>query len=65
MECLPVAKLPEGKSWTWEIKLEGWRMQAVKSAGKVTLYSRRAKVFNAQFGSIVRSFDYLPDETGD
>jgi bifunctional non-homologous end joining protein LigD len=63
MECLPVAKLPEGKDWTWEIKLDGWRMEAVKSDGRVILYSRRAKVLNAQFGSIVHALEYLPDET--
>jgi hypothetical protein len=34
MECLPVSKLPAGKEWTWEIKLDGWRMEAVKNAGK-------------------------------
>lgn len=31
MECLPVAKLPEGTVWTWEIKLDGWRMEVVKN----------------------------------
>jgi ATP-dependent DNA ligase len=63
MECLPVTKLPEGAMWTWEIKLDGWRMEVVKTAGRVTLYSRRGKNFNAQFGSIAREFAYLPDET--
>jgi ATP-dependent DNA ligase len=63
MECLPVTKLPEGAGWTWEIKLDGWRMEAVKTGGKVTLYSRRAKVFNAQFGSIARALQGLADET--
>jgi ATP-dependent DNA ligase len=38
-------------------------LPVVKSAGKVTLYSRRAKVINVQFGSIVRALEYLPDET--
>jgi DNA ligase D-like protein (predicted ligase) len=63
MECLPVAKLPEGPEWLYEIKLDGWRLEAVKSAGKVTLYSRRAKVFNAQFGDVVAALKILPDET--
>ena len=63
MECLPVAKLPEGPGWTWEIKLDGWRMEVVKSTGDVTLYSRRAKKFNSQFGSIAQALKYLPDET--
>src|SRR5947209_5503259 len=63
MECLPVTKLAEGAGWTWEIKLDGWRMEAVKTGGKVTLYSRRAKVFNAQFGSIASALRDLADET--
>jgi bifunctional non-homologous end joining protein LigD len=61
MECLPVAKLPEGPLWTWEIKLDGWPMEIVKTACGVTLYSRRGKVFNTQFPFIARELEYLPD----
>src|SRR5271166_2147954 len=63
MECLPVSKLPEGAAWTFEIKLDGWRMEAVKTVGRVTLYSRRGKNFTAQFGYIARELEYLPDES--
>jgi DNA ligase D-like protein (predicted ligase) len=63
MECLPVTKLLEGAMWTWEIKLDGWRMEVVKTGGRVTLYSRRGKNFNAQFGYIARELAYLPDQT--
>jgi bifunctional non-homologous end joining protein LigD len=63
MDCLPVAKLPEAPIWTWEIKLDGWRMEVVKTGGRVALYSRRAKAFNTQFPFIVRALDYLPEET--
>jgi ATP-dependent DNA ligase len=28
MDCLPVAKLPEGPQWLWEIKLDGYRAVA-------------------------------------
>jgi bifunctional non-homologous end joining protein LigD len=38
-------------------------MEVVKSAGNVTLYSRRAKKFNSQFGSIAQALINLPDET--
>jgi ATP-dependent DNA ligase len=26
MDCLPVSKLPEGPKWTYEIKLDGYRL---------------------------------------
>jgi ATP-dependent DNA ligase len=63
MECLPVTTLPEGAIWTWEIKLDGGRMEVVNTGGRVTLYSRRGKNFNAQFGYIARELAYLPDQT--
>jgi DNA ligase D-like protein (predicted ligase) len=63
MECLSVTKLPEGNNWSYEIKLDGYRLEAVKSSGKITLYSRNAKPFNSQFGQIADALNYLPDET--
>jgi ATP-dependent DNA ligase len=44
------------------LTLDGWRMEAVKTRGKVTLYSRRAKVFNTQFGSIASALRDLADD---
>ena len=32
MECLPVPTVPEGPEWTYEIKLDGYRLEAVRSA---------------------------------
>ena len=49
MECLPVPKLPAGQGWLYEIKLDGWRLESVKTGGKVMLYSRRGKSLNSQF----------------
>ena len=34
MDCLSVSKLPEGPEWTYEIKLDGYRLEVVRSAGK-------------------------------
>jgi bifunctional non-homologous end joining protein LigD len=63
MECLPVVKLPEGPEWSYEIKLDGFRLEAVKSAGKTTLYSRRRNVLNRKFPYIVAALKDLPDST--
>jgi DNA ligase D-like protein (predicted ligase) len=63
MDCLPVAKLPEGSGWTYEIKLDGYRLETVKTGGKVTVYSRRHNVLNKKFGYIAEALAKLPDET--
>jgi bifunctional non-homologous end joining protein LigD len=63
MDCLPVSKLPEGPEWTYEIKLDGYRLEAVKNAGNTTLYSRRRNVYNSKFGQIAEALKDLPDAT--
>jgi DNA ligase D-like protein (predicted ligase) len=63
MECLSVTKIPDGPEWTYEIKLDGYRLQAVKCKGTVTLYSRRKNILSQKFGYIVEALDFLPDET--
>ena len=49
MDCLPVSKLPEGPEWTYEIKLDGYRLEVVRSGRETTLYSRRQNVLNQKF----------------
>lgn len=63
MECLPVTKIPEGPEWSYEIKLDGYRLEAVKSKGAVTVYSRRRNILNQKFGYIADALKDLPDET--
>src|SRR3954454_1358383 len=53
MECLPVARVPDGEEWQYELKLDGYRAIAVKDGGEVSLYSRNGNSFNAKFPSVV------------
>jgi len=63
MECLPVKTLPEGPAWTYEVKLDGFRLEAVKQDGEVVLYSRRGNVLNKKFQYIADALKELPDST--
>jgi ATP-dependent DNA ligase len=48
---------------TEEIKLDGYRAQAINSDGKLILFSRRRKSFNWQFPLIVEALGDLPENT--
>jgi len=63
MECLVVAKLPEGSQWLWELKLDGYRAIAAKSGEKVRLFSRNQKPFDNKFFYIAEALGELPDDT--
>jgi DNA ligase D-like protein (predicted ligase) len=63
MECLAVTKIPDGPEWTYEIKLDGYRLEVVRSGSETTLYSRRQNVLNKKFHYIARALDYLPAGT--
>lgn len=63
MECLPAPKIPDGAEWTYEIKLDGYRLEAVKAKGDITLYSRRRNVLNKKFHYIASALDSLPENT--
>ena len=65
MDCLAVPKIPEGPEWTYEIKLDGFRVEAIKHKqhGKVTLYSRRGNILNVKFPYIATALKELPDDT--
>jgi ATP-dependent DNA ligase len=47
-----VRTLPEGPEWEYELKLDGYRLQAIKDGDKVRLYSRRGNHFTRKFARI-------------
>jgi DNA ligase D-like protein (predicted ligase) len=61
MECAVVTKLPSGREWVFEIKLDGYRAITVKSGG-LNLFSRRRKPFT-QYPQIVQALGGLPEGT--
>jgi ATP-dependent DNA ligase len=63
MDCLPVPRLPEGPEWTYEIKLDGYRLEAVRGASETTLYSRRQNILNHRFHFIATALGDLPHDT--
>jgi bifunctional non-homologous end joining protein LigD len=62
MYCKLVSELPEGPQWQYEIKLDGYRAQAINDKGRVKLLSRRNNSLNSDYPSIVSGVQELqPD----
>jgi bifunctional non-homologous end joining protein LigD len=52
MRAKLVKVLPEGPEWEYELKLDGYRLEAVKDGDKVRLYSRNGNDFTKRFARI-------------
>ena len=63
MLLLRTDKLPEGWKWQYEIKLDGFRSIAFKSAGRVHLRSRNDKDFNGKYPGVAKALAAMPEET--
>ena len=63
MLLLRTEKLPQGSDWLYEIKLDGYRILAIKNEGKVRLRSRNDNDFTVRFAQIASALHHLPDET--
>jgi len=57
------ARLAQGGVWSYELKLDGFRAVAFKTADRVQLRSRNDKDFNARYPAIVKALAAMPDET--
>jgi bifunctional non-homologous end joining protein LigD len=62
MLLLRTEKLPEGSDWLYELKFDGYRALAIKTAGKVDLRSRNDN-FNPRYPRIVKALAAMPDDT--
>ena len=63
MLLLPTRKLPQGSGWLYVVKLDGYRILAIKSRGTVQLRSRKNNDFTAQYPSIATALRALLEET--
>jgi bifunctional non-homologous end joining protein LigD len=52
MECKLVGRLPEGDAWVYELKLDGYRVIAVKKQNGVQLLSRYGNSLSQRFAGI-------------
>ena len=50
-----VKELPEGPQWQYEVKWDGYRIQAVKDGQEVRLSSRRGNDFTKRFAPVAKA----------
>lgn len=63
MQVALVRSLPDGGTWIYEAKLDGYRCLAANRSGAVVLWSRRGNGFTMRFPQIARACAKLPPDT--
>jgi bifunctional non-homologous end joining protein LigD len=61
MECFPVRALPTDANWTYEIKLNGYRSEAVLTPVRIVLDARRGKEMKVP--EIAKALEHLSSGT--
>jgi bifunctional non-homologous end joining protein LigD len=62
MKALLVRNPPPRDGWSFEIKWDGYRAMAVKSNGRVRLFSRRHRDITHDFDVVARAVESLPEK---
>jgi bifunctional non-homologous end joining protein LigD len=55
-----VGSLPEGPGWSFEVKWDGYRIEAIKSGTQVRLLSRNRADYTARFAPVPQAVAKLP-----
>jgi bifunctional non-homologous end joining protein LigD len=63
MLCQSAERLPEGREWHYELKLDGFRAIGRKSGRSGQLWSRNQKDFTRRFPQVVKAIAQLPNDT--
>jgi bifunctional non-homologous end joining protein LigD len=63
MRAKLAAELPEGEEWLYELKLDGYRALALRTAKDVRLLSRNANPLNTRFPAIAAALEALAPDT--
>src|SRR5437868_8633912 len=63
MLLLRTSALPQGAEWSYELKLDGYRAEAIKSRGAVELRSRNNNDLSDRFSAVAHGLIAMPDET--
>lgn len=56
-----VRELPAGPQWEYELKLDGYRVQAIKEGKTAKLYSRRGNDFTKRFARVAASVSKITE----
>jgi ATP-dependent DNA ligase len=63
MLCESAERLPQGRKWRYELKLEGFRAIGRKSGRSAQLWSRNQEDFTRRFPGVVKGVSGLPNDT--